>query len=69
MPNKRNIKETIISYDASGKEHSDIFEIDIDNYVTFYSTTSESEDLLKEKQKQNVHLSNINSNLKSKKTE
>lgn len=42
LPNKKNIKGTIISYDVGGKEYSESFEIEIENYVTFYSTTSES---------------------------
>ena len=64
MPNKKNIKGTIISYDISGKEFSDNFEIEIENYVTFYSTTSESEDLIKEIKNQNEHLKKISSKLK-----
>lgn len=63
LPNKKNIKGTIISYDISGKEFSDNFEIEVENYVTFYSTTSESEDLIKEIKKQNEHLKNISSNI------
>ncbi|CDC71767.1 uncharacterized protein BN609_01370 [Staphylococcus sp. CAG:324] len=64
LPNKKNIKGTIISYDISGKEFSDNFEIEIENYVTFYSTTSESEDLIKEIKNQNEHLKKISSKLK-----
>lgn len=47
LPDKKNIKGTIISHDFSGKEYSENFEIEIENYVTFCSTISETEDLIK----------------------
>ena len=67
LPNKKNIKGTIISHDISGKEYSDNFEIEIENYVTFYSTTSESEDLTKQVKQHNEYLKSIDISLKSRK--
>lgn len=67
LPNKKNIKGTIISYDVGGKEYSGSFEIEIKNYVTFYSTTSESEDLIKQVKQHNEYLKSIDISLKSRK--
>lgn len=67
IPNKKNIKGTIISYDIRGEKYSDNFEIDIENYATFYSTTSESDNLLKQIKKHNEYLNSIDISLKSKK--
>lgn len=67
LPNKKNIKGTIISYDVGGKEYSVSFEIEIENYVTFYSTTSESEDFVKQIKKHNEYLNSIDISLKSRK--
>lgn len=67
LPNKKNIKGTIISYDVGGKEYSESFEIEIENYVTFYSTTSESEDFVKQIKKHNEYLNSIDISLKSRK--
>lgn len=67
LPDKKNIKGTIISHDISGKEYSEDFEIEIENYVTFCSTTSETEDLIKQVKKHNEYLKSIDLSLKSKK--
>ena len=67
LPNKKNIKGTIISYDVGGKEYSESFEIEIKNYVTFYSTTSELEDFVKQIKKHNEYLNSIDISLKSRK--
>lgn len=67
LPNKKNIKGTIISYDVGGKEYSESFEIEIKNYVTFYSTTSELDDFVKQIKKHNEYLNSIDISLKSRK--
>lgn len=67
LPNKKNIKGIIISHNTSGKEYSENFEIEIVNYVTFYSTTSESEDLIKQAKQHNEYLKSIDISLKSRK--
>lgn len=67
LPNKKTIKGQIISTGINGSLYADDFEIDVENYVTFYSVNSENDDLIKELKTQNKELNEINKALKSKK--
>ena len=67
IENKKKIIGQIISHGIDGSIYSDDFEIDTENYVTFFSVNSENEDLIKELKTHNKELNELNRNLKSKK--
>ena len=48
-----------VTYKNAGKEYKNIFEIDLKNYMSFFSVNSEEEDIKQELKKQNAHLDRI----------
>ena len=67
ITNINKIKGQIITTGYNGIIYADDFEIDIENYVTFFSVNSENEDLLKEIKEQTRELNKIATNIKQKK--
>lgn len=49
----------LICYQGNGKCYQDEFNIDLENYVTFFSVTTDHDDLVKKLNKQNQELENI----------